>query len=147
MRLRALGLFLMLAAAPRLYSQQKPLIPPMPADTFFSDSGMGFDGHYNRCVWVCCNVRPRPGDTIHIVKLCGGMIGACPESYTLHHWNGNGWHVDISRNYRQRRRRKVAASIRSEALYLNAGRNSYILRPIDNPGRQFARYLFEKQPE
>lgn len=146
MSLRPLCLFLLLTAAPRLYSQQKPVTLPLPVDSFFSDSGMGFDGHFNRCVWVCCSARPRAGDTIRIVKLCGGMIGACPESYTLHHWDGDGWNLDISRNYKQRRRRKVAVSIRTEALYLEVGNKRFKLRPIANSGTQFAHYLLEKQP-
>jgi hypothetical protein len=147
MRLIPLSLFLLLATAPRLYSQQKTLNPPLPVDSFFSDSGMGFDGHYNRCVWICCTKRPRPGDTIRIVKLCGGMIGGCPESWTLHHWDGSGWYLDISRNYQRRRRRKVSVSLRKDDLHLDAGRNSYTLRPINHSGTQFAYYLLEKQSE
>jgi len=78
---RQIPLFLLLlGSAYPGFSQQCSNSPALPVDSFFSDSGLGFDGHYNRCVWVCCTKGLRPGDTIQNFKLCGGMIGACPKS-------------------------------------------------------------------
>jgi hypothetical protein len=79
-------ILLLLGWAQQGFSQYRINSTALPVDSFFSDSGLGFDGHYNRCVWVCCTASLRRGDTVQIIKLCGGMIGDCPKSWTLHHW-------------------------------------------------------------
>lgn len=141
MRPLLLILFLLPATVPGLYSQQKPLNPPLTVDSFFSDSGTGFDGHYNRCVWICCTKRPHRGDTIRIVKLCGGMIGGCPDSWTLHRWKGTGWQLEHSRNYRYRNKYNISVWIGKEYLSICKGRRCHQLKPAHGNGPLFQHYV------
>ncbi len=119
---------------------------PIPVDSFFHDSGMGFDGQYNRCVWVCCVKRLKPGDTLRIIKLCGGMIGGCSESWTLHHWNSTEWYLDRSRRYRQRRKRNVRVEFKPECTTIRYGKKKgYKLIPMHQEGVQFGHYLLQME--
>jgi hypothetical protein len=89
-------------------------------DSFMRDSGIGFDGHHNRCVWVYCGKRTSffKTDTLRVIKLCGGMIGNCYENLTFHHWDGNGWRVTADADYLRitvRRREYRLRRVRSDA--------------------------------
>jgi hypothetical protein len=130
---------LLLAVHP-MYSQQLRYYPPLPVDSFFSDSGLGFDGHYNKCVWVCCSKKIRAGDTIRIVKLCGGMIGAFPESWTLHHWNQPRWKLEYSRAYQHRRSWFPDVVVQSSNITLRKGNKIYKLYPVFGENAAFQRY-------
>lgn len=100
-------------------------------DSFMRDSGWGFDGHYNRCVWVYCGQYKvfKKADTIRIIKLCGGMIGACNEHLTLHNWDGSGWRVEAGG---KRRPHNIPAVWTADADYLllKVRRKEYRLRRL-----------------
>jgi hypothetical protein len=114
-------------------------------DSFMRDSGIGFDGHHNRCVWVYCGKRTSffKTDTLRVIKLCGGMIGNCYENLTFHHWDGNGWRVEVGGN---RRPRNIPAGWTADADYLRitVGRREYRLRRVRSDAYNAMYFVHEK---
>jgi len=130
------ALFLFAVQEGNCQASKAPL-PLLSPDSFFSDSGVGFDGHYNRCVWVCCSRRIKSGDTIRVVKFCGGMIGACPASWTLQHENGEGWYLERNRSYRYRRRSSVQVLFEEASLKIHYRGRVYQFMPLKDEGAHF----------
>jgi hypothetical protein len=75
------------------------------------------------------------------------MIGACPKSWTLHHWHKDGWHLEYSRNYLRRRSRRVTVFIRKEGLDIRLGRKNFLCTPVSGLSTQFQRYMIRKVSE
>lgn len=75
------------------------------------------------------------------------MIGACPKSWTLHHWHKDGWHLEYSRNYLRRRSRRVTVFIRKEGLDIRLGRKNFLCTPVSGLSIQFQRYMIRKVSE
>jgi len=115
------------------------------ADSFMRDSGIGFDGHRNRCVWVYCGKRSSffKTDTIRVIKLCGGMIGNCYENLTLHNWDGSGWRVETGGSSRPR---NIVASWTADAdtLRITIRRSEYRLRRIRSDAYNAMYFVREK---